>query len=274
VNAQNPHVRAILRAGWLALSLVGLALLLFLLVNSDARGSDARSYWGIDITHPYANATGNLSAPIAFRYAPPLALSLAPLSALPWAVFVWVWTAIALAALAWVTGRWVLAAIALYPVALELSVLNVHLILAASLVAGLRWPAAWSLLPLTKVTPGVCWLWFAVRREWRSLGIAVATTALVSIVSAILAPQLWVEWIAMLQSNIGAPAGISVPIPLTVRLPAAVAVVVWGARTNRPWTLAIALLLSLPTIWPQGFSVLVAAPFLRRHANQMTADST
>lgn len=122
-------------------------------------------------------------------------------------------------------------------------------------------------------TPGVCWLWFVVRREWRSLGIAAGTTLVVSIISAILAPHLWPEWIAMLQSNIGAPAGISVPIPLAIRLPVAAAVVVWGARTNRPWTLAVALLLSLPTIWPQGFSVLVAAPFLERHDKRQPAES-
>jgi hypothetical protein len=95
------------------------------------------------------------------------------------------------------------------------------------------------------------------------LGIAAATTLIISGVSAVLAPHLWPEWIAMLQSNVGATAGISVPIPLVLRLPVAILVVIWGARTDRPWTLAVALLLSLPTIWPQGFAVLIAAPFLR-----------
>jgi hypothetical protein len=255
-----------LRAGWLALSVVGFGVLLFLLANTDLRGADARSYWRFDLSHPYVEGTGNLSAPIAFRYAPPLALVMAPFGALSWPAFLWLWTGIALAALAWVTGRWTFAAIAFYPVALELSVLNIHLLLAAALVAGLRWPWAWAFLPLTKVTPGVCWLWLVVRREWRSFGIAVATTIALSVASVIIAPDLWNQWVAMLASEIGAPAGISVPIPLAVRLPVAAVIVVWGARFDRPWTLAVALLLSLPTIWPQGFAVLIAAPFLGRSA--------
>lgn len=263
----EPHLRVVRRASWLALSILGVAVLVLLLINSDQRGSDALSYWRIDLEHPYRDAIGNLSAPVAFRYSPPLALLAAPFGALPWLVFLWLWTAIALVALAFVTQRWFFAAIALYPVALELSVLNVHLLLAAALVAGLRWPAAWAPLALTKVTPVVCWLWFVVRRDWQSLGIAVGATVAVSFISWIIAPHLWPEWLEMLRSNLSAPAaGTAVPVPLIVRLPLAAAVIVWGALTDRPWTLAVGLFLSLPTIWPQGFSVLVAIPFMGRAA--------
>ena len=45
---------------------------------------------------------------------------------------------------------------------------NIHLLLGAVIVAGFRWPWLWALPLLTKVTPGVGLLWFALRREWRT----------------------------------------------------------------------------------------------------------
>lgn len=255
---------------WLALSLVGAGVLVLLVLNMDQLGSDARSYWRLG-EHPYTEGTGNLSTAVAFRYAPPLALLLAPLSTLSWPWFLSLWFLGALTALALVSGRWTLAMIALYPVALELSALNIHLWLALALVVGLRFPAAWSLLPLTKATPIVCWVWFAVRREWRNLAIVVATTLALCLGSFLLAPHLWPEWIAMLISDIGAPAGVSVPVPLWIRLPLAVAVTIYAARTDRSWLLPVALLLSIPTIWPQSLAVLVGTvPLLR--ANRSKGD--
>jgi hypothetical protein len=50
----------------------------------------------------------------------------------------------------------------------------------------------------------------------------------------------------------------SIPIPLWLRLSAAVALVVWGARTDRPWTVPIASMLALPAVWYGGLSMLLA----------------
>jgi hypothetical protein len=50
----------------------------------------------------------------------------------------------------------------------------------------------------------------------------------------------------------------SVPIPLWIRLPAAVALVVWGARTDRRWTVPVASMLALPALWYGGISMLLA----------------
>ena len=43
----------------------------------------------------------------------------------------------------------------------------------------MRHPAAWAFPLLTKVTTGVGVLWFAFRRDWRSLGIAIGATAVI-----------------------------------------------------------------------------------------------
>ena len=48
------------------------------------------------------------------------------------------------------------------------------------------------------------------------------------------------------------------PIPLLVRLPIAVALVVWGARTDRRWTVPVASMLALPALWYGGISMLLA----------------
>ena len=138
--------------------------------------------------------------------------------------------------------------------------------MAAALVLGLRRPAVWSFLLLTKVTPGICLIWFAVRREWRALATAVLATAAISAASWLLAPDLWRQWISMLASDaaISLPAHRALAIPLLIRLPLAALIVAWGARTDRPWTLAVGAWLSLPTLWPQSLAVLVAVPALLR----------
>ena len=66
-------------------------------------------------------------------------------------------------------------------------------------------------------------------------------------------------------SNLNEPQWFSVPPSAPIRLPIAALVVIWGARTDRPWTVAVAATLGLPIIWPHGLCVLAAAiPFLRR----------
>ena len=61
----------------------------------------------------------------------------------------------------------------------------------------------------------------------------------------------------------------SVPVPLWIRLPLAVALVVWGARTDRRWTVPVASMLALPALWYGGLSMLLAViPLLERRARR------
>ena len=75
-------------------------------------------------------------------------------------------------------------------------------------------------------------------------------------------PDLWPKWFAYvlgtgLSPDVG--AAYSIPLPLLVRLPAAALLVVWGARTNRPWALPTAAMLALPVLWLVGLAMLTAA---------------
>lgn len=227
-------------------------------------GYDAFSYWSIDLEDLYGRTVANNFAPGAFRYAPPIAFLFAPLGWLPWWLFLWLWGAVMIGTTLWLGGRWALVLLALPPVALELLHGNVHLLMAAAIALGFRHPWTWSFVLLTKITPGVGLLWFAVRREWRSLAIAVGVTAIVSVASAVVAPHYWHQWIDSLVSNLNEPQSYSVPPPALIRLPLAAILVIWGARTDRPWTVAVAATLGLPILWPHGLCVALAAiPFLR-----------
>jgi hypothetical protein len=248
-------------SGWLA---TGFALIVVTGIVQSV-GYDAYSYWSIDFADLYGRAMSSNFAVGAFRYAPPVAFLFGPFGALPWWLFLWLWQALMLALIAWLGGRWALVLLALPPIALELYHGNVHLLIAAAIVLGLRYPAAWSFVLLTKVTPGVGLLWFAARREWRSLAIALGATFAFSATAFLVAPHYWREWLDSIVSNLNEPQFFSVPPPAFIRLPIAALVVIWGARTDRPWTVAVAATLGLPIIWPHGLTVLAAAiPFLRR----------
>ena len=230
-------------------------------------GQDARCYWQASLSNPYLHSDWN--DPIAYVYSPAFLQLVSPLTALPWPAFMAAWTAILIGAVRFLTGPRLLAAGILLPfAAMEIAGGNVSLLLAVAIVAGFRWPAAWSIVLLTKITPGVGLLWFAVRREWRSLAIALGATAAIALVSFAILPDQWRTWVDVVIRNAAAGKGgtwASVPIPLWIRLPAAVLLVVWGARTDRRWTVPVASMLALPALWYGGISMLLAViPLLPR----------
>jgi hypothetical protein len=226
-------------------------------------GQDARCYWQASLANPYLHSEWN--DPIAYVYSPAFLQLVSPLTALPWQLFIAAWTAILIGAAAWLTGPRLLAAGLLFPfTAMEIAGGNISLLIAVAIVVGFRWPAAWALILLTKITPGIALLWFAVRREWRALAIAGVATAAIVAGSALVMPGAWREWIDVIMGNAGkGGTWASVPIPLWIRLPAAVALVVWGARTDRPWTVPVSAMLALPALWYGGISMLLAVILLR-----------
>jgi Glycosyltransferase family 87 len=220
-------------------------------------GVDAHAYWAADPFDPYGGTRP--AEQDAYFYAPPFAQILGPLHLLPWPAFITLWTLVLGAALLWQSGLWMGIAIFLVPVFADLTVGNIHLLLGAAIVAGFRWPWLWALPLLTKVTPGVGLLWFALRREWRNLAIAIGATAAISLVSFVLAPSLWFRWIEVLTAAAKAPDWVFiVPVPLWARGIVAVALVAWGALTDRRWTVPVASMLALPILWVNGMAMLVA----------------
>jgi len=218
---------------------------------------DARCYWVPTLADPYLHS--NWLDQIAYTYSPAFLQLLEPIRLLPWQAFMAVWAAILMAAMVYMTGpRLILLGLVFFGL-MEIWGGNIELLVALAIVVGFRWPAAWSFVLLTKITPGVALLWFAVRREWRSLAIAVVATAAVVAVSYPLMPGAWQTWPRVLADNAGkSGTWAAVPIPLLVRLPFAIVLVVWGARTNRRWTVPVSAMLALPALWYGGLSIMIA----------------
>jgi len=218
---------------------------------------DARSYWGFDYADIYAGRDdwGTIGA---YPYSPVFAQLLWPLNQLPWPAFVAAWTAILIGAVWYLTGpRLFLLGLAIG--AMEIAGGNIHLLLAAAIVAGFRRPAAWAFVLLTKITPGIALIWFALRREWRALAIALVATLAVVAVSMALNPEAWRDWFALLQANLGkSGTWAAVPIPLVIRAPIGIALVVWGAPRNQRWTVPICAMLCLPALWYGSLAMVLA----------------
>ena len=243
------------------LSVVGAVVVgWFLVAEPFIFGLDAFAYWSVDPAAPYVAHT-DATRIGAFLYSPAAAQVAGPFGFVAWPVFVVGWTALLVAALAWLGRWWTFALLAFPPVAYSIWLGNIDVPLAAAMVAGLRWPAAWAFVLLTKVTPGIGLLWFVVRREWRPLAVALGVTAAIAGVSFAIAPNLWFAWpSALLEID----DDVFQPVPLWARFAAAAVLVVWGARTNRAWTVPLAGLIALPWLSARSLAMLVGvAPLLR-----------
>jgi hypothetical protein len=256
------------RDGYVLLSLAFLALRLFQVKPWD-QSVDAYSYWttrdgvlydGINGAPVTAGAIG------AYLYSPAFAQLLRPITILPWPVFVTIWTALNLAVLWWLLGRWSLPSLLFLPIPFEIVSGNVHLLYAAAIVLGFRVSATWALPILTKITPGVGVLWFAIRGEWRAFASALAVTAGIVAVSFVLDPDAWRQWIDIIRGSSSTPqtVGPFLPVALAIRLPIAAAIVAVAAWTGRPWLLPVAVTLAMPVLWFNSLAVLAACVPLSR----------
>jgi hypothetical protein len=244
--------------------------------DSLGPGHDARAYWSAPIEDPYSpSAYGRSDAAYCwtdttwdshcYRYSPAFLLAFSPLQAIGWQLFVGLWAALMVGVLFWMT-RALLFLPALLISLPEIWGGNITILLAAAIVLGFTRPWAWALPLLTKVTPGVGLLWFAVRREWLNLAVALAATVAVIGLAAAFTPGLWQEWYTTLMGGTSAstvPAG-AVPIPLLPRLPFAIAIIVVAAWRGERWLLPIGILLAMPVIWWGYVAILSACIALKR----------
>jgi hypothetical protein len=225
---------------------------------------DMHTYWATGAGVSYG--ASNPYTIGAYLYAPAFAQAIAPLTTLPWPWFAALWTAAIAAVYIWLVGRWAFPLLFTGAVALELYLGQIDIFLAAAVVIGFRYPAVWAFPLLTKVAPGIGLLWFVFRREWRNLIVAITATVAVAGASAWLAPELWRDWWELLRRSLldrQVVEGAYLGIPVWLRLPFAVAIIGWGARTDRHWTVPVGILLAMPILWVNVFSLLLAVVPLR-----------
>src|SRR5438067_887398 len=268
----TPHrIRAARDGLWVGASITVLIKLAQLTVEFHP---DAHAYWSV-----WQHGVVYSAAPEqwdAFLYSPAFAQALWPLTLLPWPLFFALWIGVIATIYVWLLAPLPLGwRVPLFLLCLsDLTSGNVWAFYALVAVAGLRFPAAWAFPLLTKVTPGVGVVWFAVRREWRSLGIEISATAAIGLVSFALAPHLWSDWIRRLlhpdsfhnphREDLHPLLHLPAAARLAVALPLSVAVTVYAARRNRPHLLPVAMVVAAPVANLAALGVLLAIPRIAR----------
>lgn len=230
---------------------------LLLTSNDPLLAVDAYTYWSAPYSDPYPGP--ELGRPGAYLYSPAFLQALAPLRLLPWEAFHALWAAFGFAALVFLVGPLggALALTVLPFVFRDLLVGNIHLLLAAAIVVGVRYPAVWTFPLLTKVTPGIGLLWFAGRREWKRMALALATTGFIALASFALAPDLWFEWLARLRGDTQRAGDLYVAL-IGVRLAVGALIVLYAGWRGRAWLVPIAVVIALPILWPDSLAILLA----------------
>lgn len=271
------------------LAAIGAALLVIVATTEWVHFNDEHAYWlaasrlaaGVPLYDPSAAS----NTPFAYWYPPPLAQVLAPFTGLVSAdAFSVAWTILLLACLWWLGGRDPLVALALIaflPVAVELRVRNVHLLIAVLVVLALRrsW-AFWIPAAAIKITPVLGCVYLAAAGRWRdALKVAAAGAAVLGI-SVALGPGLWRDFVDVVGWRAGTDGGSWLPIPFPVRFGVGAALAVLagrvalgaGARGERQrygeTILVVALTIANPTFWATALSLLIAIVPLWRTANR------
>ena len=224
---------------------------LILLTLSGGDPVDALCYWLTDPAHPYRTTE------FQFGYSPVVAQLMAPLFDLPFEMFALLLRVIEVASLLFLTGPLAGALIFTTPVASEVNAANINLLIAVVMVLGFRWPILWAIPLLTKPTMGVGLLFFLMRREWRKALIPIGVAGALALGSFLFDPRVWFEYVAWLRAT-DQDGGWPYPYPIWARLPISIALVVWGARTNRPWAVAVASAFALPRLYYQSPAILIA----------------
>jgi hypothetical protein len=275
-SLRTPTRERALRHGlWVGAALALLIALTILM--STHFGLDSHAYW-LAWRHDglYTVGPNQLDA---YLYSPAFAQLIWPLAQLPWPAFCTLWFAATAATYVWLLvpldRKWRLPLLCMC--SLDLVAGNIWAFFALVLVFGLSYPAAWALPLLTKITPFVGVVWFAVRREWRSFAIALAAPAAIVAASVAAAPGLWADWIDFLRhaDDASDPTAVDLTpmlhpptaVYLAVMLPIAIAITVFAARRNRPWLLPVALLFAMPFFTANAFVLLAAIPRVRLRAS-------
>jgi Glycosyltransferase family 87 len=261
------------RRGWfLNLLFTGLGVVLagyywYLLTAEIGAPVDVHAYWAADPNNLYPPADSTLHRD-AYLYSPAFELVVGWGRNLSFDVFTAIWRAVLCLALVWLAGPFTIPVLFTFPVASEINAGNIQLLAAVAIVLafrrGLAWPGLWAFVLLTKVTPGIGLLWFAARRQWRALAVAIGVTAAIAGVTFVAWPDRWLDWLRLLENG-GTPEALwPFYLPFWPRFLGASLIVLIGAWRGWRWPVVVAATLALPAFYAISPSMLLGVlPFLR-----------
>ena len=249
--------------------LTAIAMWWFYTFGSLGQPVDVRYYWAADPSHLYLHP--ELAEKNGYNYTPAFEYMVGWGRLLPFDVFVAIWRGILLAAVVYLAGPFTLPVLLTVPVASEINAGNIQILLALAIVLGFRWAGTWAFVLLTKASCGVGLLWFVVRREWRPLLIAGGVTGALVLASLVTHGSQWPGYIDLVTSG-ASPAVAPYYLPLWVRLPPAIALIVIGARLGWRWTVVAGSTLALPVFYIISWSMLIGMlPFVREAGGRWLA---
>lgn len=235
---------------------------------------DADMVWRVGQSPHYYGATWSTAPDSRYVYPPVLAQLSGLLNFVGWPLFIVTWQVLVFGALWLALREWALLIFGVSmlsavvaglgsPLAAPFTLMmvgNVQSLVAAAIVVGFRYPAAWAFVLLTKIGPGVGLLWFGIRREWRELAIALGTTGIIVLVSFMVAPGTWTEFVrfAVANASVMSPEPV-LPVPLWVRLPLCAIAIVWAARNDQRWVVPVACGFSALALYTWTWLTLAAA---------------
>lgn len=266
-SPEGVNLRRQLPLAALYLVTLGLAVIQLTVALHEPLGTDSHAYWLAWRGPMYT--TGPMTRD-AYLYSPAFAQAIWPLTQIPWFTLFAALNSLANAALLlWLLrplGWWWAIPLTVFTIP-EILNGNIFIPFAGMAVLGFRYPAAWAFTALTKVAPTVMPVWWLVRREWRQLGIWAATTLGIVALSALLAPDLWAQWLRHLMSWATSESqqqlGLAGFFPLLYRAPVGLFLVVVGARKGWRWTVPVGALLCTPVFWLGAYTWLAAIPRIR-----------
>jgi hypothetical protein len=204
-----------------------------------------RAFWSGG--NPYDPSLAPVGTP--FLYAPPWAALFGILSPLDAPIVHALLSLFALLALRYMARSWLMAGVFCWFILVpwEIAAGHTSLLVAAAIVGAVRGrPEGAAIMGLAKGAPVL-----AVHpRDWRPLILALA------VFSALSLPRLdlWPAWIEQMVAALNFPPGPLVPVPLAVRLPIGIALVLLG----RPWSRALGAALAIPGLYWSALVVFVA----------------
>lgn len=232
--------------------------------------NDNLAYWiaaeRLAAGQPIYAAPSAAFEPYAYHYPPPLAQALAPLTlVIPVVWYIAIYRGLLLLTTWDLAGRrmlQMLALIAFIPIAVELRFENVELFMALAIVLGLgRWPWAFAVMAVIKVSPGLGVVYLALRRRWRDAALAAIVGLAIVGVSFALDPGLWTAFFESVGGREGSTGNSLIPLPYVIRAVGGVALVVAGGllgRRNGELLLVAGVTLANPNLTVAGFAVLAA----------------
>lgn len=265
------------RIAWSLAALVGLAAglqTLWLHLTMDPLNDVHAYYWAgarLNAGLPLYPPDQSVETPLGYPYPPLLAILFRPLALLPFEAAAAIWEIVVIASFVatvwWIGPRrretWLALGILASPIAWCLTIGQAQVLLTMFTAIGAPWSIA--LAANIKLFPVLIALWWIGRREWRTLGLFVASMAGLALLQLVLAPQASLDYLTAISiKQVGEVKNLS-PFAFSPILWAAL-VLVGGvislrlARTRWGWATAVAFsVLATPRLLSYMLMTLLAA---------------